>query len=597
MHVNKMTMNPLLRLVILLKPHLPLMLLGSLLAVITVIANISLLAISGWFISTMAIAGLAGITTNYFTPAAIIRFLAIVRTAGRYAERLLTHKATFDALASLRFYFYSRLEPLLPYYRQQLQSADLLARLQQDIDQLDNFYLRVLLPIFVAIFSVPIVCFTLGYLSATLAIVVALALIIVGLILPMIMLKLSNRAAHQRVQTSSQLKLELIDGMQAMREMLVYQMASGYQHSINRISLRYHAAEMQLHKYTAIANAVTFLVVNCTVIASLYLLIPQVQHNSLSPAFVASAALLILVCFETVMSMPLALQILPQVQVSAARLFEIIDKPLPPQSGTKAVQNGDILFDNLSFAFPDISTNAPNGFNSANSDTEKPQTVLRNISLNIAPAEKVAIIGASGAGKSTLANLLMGFWPVNPGQLSIHGDDINELSPESLRQYISLMNQQSYLFHATIADNLRLAKADATVEEMHQVLTTVGLIEFIEELDLGLKTWVGETGEGLSGGQSQRLKIAQALLRSSQVLALDEPTRGLDRHSEHRFIHNLLQHLQTSQQSLILITHKPLLLRQMDKIVVMDAGQIIAQGSHQQLLASNEYYRQLLNYF
>lgn len=597
MHVNKMTMNPLLRLVILLKPHLPLMLLGSLLAVITVIANISLLAISGWFISTMAIAGLAGITTNYFTPAAIIRFLAIVRTAGRYAERLLTHKATFDALASLRFYFYSRLEPLLPYYRQQLQSADLLARLQQDIDQLDNFYLRVLLPIFVAIFSVPIVCFTLGYLSAILAIVVALALIIVGLILPMIMLKLSNRAAHQRVQTSSQLKLELIDGMQAMREMLVYQMASGYQQSINRISLRYHAAEMQLHKYTAIANAVTFLVVNCTVIASLYLLIPQVQHNSLSPAFVASAALLILVCFETVMSMPLALQILPQVQVSAARLFEIIDKPLPPQSGTKAVQNGDILFDNLSFAFPDISTNAPNGFNSANSDTEKPQTVLRNISLNIAPAEKVAIIGASGAGKSTLANLLMAFWPVNPGQLSIHGDDINELSPESLRQYISLMNQQSYLFHATIADNLRLAKADATVEEMHQVLTTVGLIEFIEELELGLKTWVGETGEGLSGGQSQRLKIAQALLRSSQVLALDEPTRGLDRHSEHRFIHNLLQHLQTSQQSLILITHKPLLLRQMDKIVVMDAGQIIAQGSHQQLLASNEYYRQLLNYF
>lgn len=573
-------MPSLLRLLILLKPHLPLMLLGALLAVITVLANISLLAISGWFISTMAIAGLAGVTTNYFTPAAVIRFLAIVRTAGRYAERLLTHKATFSALASLRFYFYSRLEPLLPYYRLQLQSADLLARLQQDIDQLDNFYLRVLLPMVVAVVSVPLVCLALGYLSLKLAIVVATSLLFIGLLLPLFVLRQSRYAAEQSVTHSSQLKLRLVDGLQAMREMLVYQIAPAYQQNISALSWQYHHAELRVHQFTALANAITFLVINSTVIASLYLLIPEVQHNNLSPAFVASAALLILVCFETVMSMPLALQILPQVQSSARRLFDIIDKPLPPQQGDKRVNTGEISFKQLDFSYPDSEV-----------------LTLNNINLTIAPGERVAIIGASGAGKSTLANLLMVFWPIKTNQLTLNGDDVNQLSASSLRQHISIMNQHSHLFHATIADNLRLAKPDVSEADMLKALALVGLSDFINELPLGLKTWVGETGEGLSGGQSQRLKIAQVLLRQSPVMVLDEPTRGLDRRSENQLIQHLLAQLTQTQQSLILITHKPLLLSQMDKIVVMDAGKIVAQGNHEQLLATNSYYQELLNYF
>ncbi len=587
-------MNPLVRLMKLLRPQLPLMLLGTLLSIITVMANIGLLAISGWFITIMAIAGLSGVTVNYFTPAAIIRFLAIVRTAGRYAERLLTHRATFNTLAALRYYFYTRLEPLLPYYRVNFKSADILARLQQDIDELDNFYLRVLLPTLVAICSIPLVGWGVSFISSDLAFVIVGALILVGFVLPIFILLLSKKRAQQQAKLSSELKVELVDGMTSMRELLVYQIAQQYQKSIYRVSESYHRAELHLHHLHAFATALTFLAINATVFASLYLLVPQVQAGDLKPEFVASAALLILVCFETVINMPLACQILPKVHDSAARLFEIIDKPIPNIGGDTLVTTGPIKFNDLSFTYPD-------GHDS----------VLKDISLTIQQGEKVAIIGASGAGKSTLVNLLMGFWPIPPSSYTQNADmfdklmpgitiddiNLNDLNTESLREHIALMSQNSHLFHATIGDNLRLANPKVTESQMRDVCQVVGLIDFIDELENGFSTWLGETGSGLSGGQKQRLCLAQVLLRNAKVLVLDEPTKGLDRHSERAIITSLFEQLQQSQQSLLLITHKPLMLQKMDTIIVMDEGTIVAQGDHKTLMETNDYYRKLLNYF
>ncbi|MGC3837009.1 hypothetical protein ACPSKX_23895 [Moritella viscosa] len=139
---------------------------------------------------------------------------------------------------------------------------------------------------------------------------------------------LSKKRAQQQTKLSSELKIELVDGMASMRELLVYQISQQYQKSINRVSENYHRAELQLHRLHALATALTFLAINATVLASLYLLVPLVQTGDLKPEFVASAALLILVCFETVINMPLACQILPKVHDSAARLFEIIDNIL-----------------------------------------------------------------------------------------------------------------------------------------------------------------------------------------------------------------------------------------------------------------------------
>lgn len=588
-------MKVFIRLIKLLKPQLPLMLLGALLSVITVLANISLLAISGWFITLMAIGGITGITVNYFTPAAIIRFLAIVRTAGRYAERMLTHRATFNALAYLRHYFYQQLEPLLPYYQIDLRSGDLLARLQQDIDNLDNFYLRVLLPIFVVLISVPIVCYALASFSIMIAWLMLSALLVVALVLPLISYFTSKKLAIEKTRLESHLTETLVNGISAIKTLLVYQVGINYQRSVANITQHYYDVRYKLVKINAISNAVTFLFIHLSALACLFILLPALASGEIDSKSLVAIILLVLVSFETVSSMPLAMQLLPQTLASAERLFTIIDKEKPTIDGLKDVHDGDISFDRFTFYYP-----------------EQTKASLMDISLSVKKGEKVAIVGASGAGKSTLVNLLMGFWPTgdslksnnngllstnNLGTISVAGEPLNELKQESLRHHIALMSQKGHIFDASIADNLRLAKHDATDEEMRNVCKQVNLIEFIDNLPNGLNTWLGSTGIGLSGGQVQRLQIAQVLLQSANLLILDEPTKGLDRNNEQVVMSNLLAHVEHQQKSLLLITHKPLMLQQMDKIIVMEQGRIIAQGSHDDLINNNSYYQTLLNYF
>lgn len=588
-------MKVFIRLIKLLKPQLPLMLLGALLSVITVLANISLLAISGWFITLMAIGGITGITVNYFTPAAIIRFLAIVRTAGRYAERMLTHRATFNALAYLRHYFYQQLEPLLPYYQIDLRSGDLLARLQQDIDNLDNFYLRVLLPIFVVLISVPIVCYALASFSIIIAWLMLSALLVVALVLPLISYFTSKKLAIEKTRLESHLTETLVNGISAIKTLLVYQVGINYQRSVANITQHYYDVRYKLVKINAISNAVTFLFIHLSALACLFILLPALASGEIDSKSLVAIILLVLVSFETVSSMPLAMQLLPQTLASAERLFTIIDKEKPTIDGLKDVHDGDISFDRFTFYYP-----------------EQTKASLMDISLSVKKGEKVAIVGASGAGKSTLVNLLMGFWPTgdslksnnngllstnNLGTISVAGEPLNELKQESLRHHIALMSQKGHIFDASIADNLRLAKHDATDEEMRNVCKQVNLIEFIDNLPNGLNTWLGSTGIGLSGGQVQRLQIAQVLLQSANLLILDEPTKGLDRNNEQVVMSNLLAHVEHQQKSLLLITHKPLMLQQMDKIIVMEQGRIIAQGSHDDLINNNSYYQTLLNYF
>jgi ATP-binding cassette subfamily C protein CydC len=602
-------MKVFLRLIRLLKPQLPLMLLGASLSVITVIANISLLAVSGWFITLMAIAGTTGITVNYFTPAAIIRFLAIVRTAGRYSERMLTHRATFNALAYLRHYFYQQLEPLLPYYQLDLRSGDLLARLQQDIDNLDNFYLRVLLPIIVALVSVPIVCYALVLFSPTIAWLMLIALMIVALILPLFSYVASTTLAKEKSHLESHLTEELINGIGAIKTLLVYQVGLNYQRSIANITRQYYSVRYRLVKINAGLNASTFIIIQLSALGCLLILSPQISTGEIDIKSFVAVILLVLVSFETVSSMPLALQLLPQSLASATRLFAIIDKNKPKDFGIELARRGTIHFENLTFSYP-----------------EKKTPSLVDINLLIEAGQKVAIIGASGAGKSTLVNLLMGFWPVdlelssvestknitsksvtcknitskneyNKGRISLDNTDLILIKPESLRQHIALMSQQGHIFDASIKDNLLLAKHDATEADLHKVCQLVNLTDFISSLPNGLDTWLGSTGIGLSDGQAQRLQIAQLLLRSASVLILDEPTKGLDRRNEEQIMSNILSHVKHKKQSLLVITHKPLMLEKMDKIIVMDKGKIHTQGSHQELYNHNGYYQQLLNYF
>jgi len=579
--VNHSNTALLLRLMKLARPHLGWMALGALLTLITAFASIGLLAVSGWFLASMAAAGIAGVTMNYFTPAGVIRFLAMTRTAGRYGERLVTHNATLKLLAELRVWFYRRLEPLAPARLQGLHSGDLLSRIQSDIDRLDNLYLRILLPIVVSLVGVPLLLLLISRYDSQLALVALLGLMSVALLLPLWTVHRSQQPGEKQVAAEASLRQAQLDAVAGMRELLIYGADDAHQQHCEKLSNQQLTLQDRLEQINASGQAFSLLAINLTVVATLWLLIPQVAGELRPPPQLAMLALLILAGFELVLPMPLALEQLPATLASARRLYQLADQPPArpdPAQPLSLPTYHSISINAVTFAYPGQQTPA-----------------LNSLSLDIQHRQKVALIGPSGAGKSTLIQLLNGFWPISEGHIELGGTDINQLSGDALRSQIAVVPQHPHLFSATLAENLRMANPDATQAMMDDACQQAGLLAFIRSLPEGYNTWLGEQGQGLSGGQARRFAIARALLKDAPVLILDEPTEGLDPQTEQALIETLNPIMAT--RTVLVISHRPAILQAMDQICVLERGKVRAMDTHQQLLMENRYYQHLISLF
>lgn len=574
-------MKDFLRLLQLAKPHKGWMSIGIGLALITTLSNIALLSVSGWFIASMAAAGITGVAMNYFTPAGIIRFLAIVRTGGRYTERYVTHDVTLKILSEIRVWFYQHLEPLAPAQLQGLRSGDLLSRIQADVERLDNFYLRILLPVIVATIAAPIVLAITYHYDTQLALILFTGLFIIGIALPYWIVYSNKTNAQQSVTTSAELRTNLIDGIQGMRELIIYQAEQKQIETTQQLSDKLLTQQDKTNQVSSTAQGASVLFINLTVWLSVWLLIPQVANGEHTNTNLVMLTLLILASFEIVMPLTLAFEQAPIVLASLRRLLHIIDtQPTriePIQKSPQAI-NGSISFSNVNFSY-----------------TDQLAPTLQDISFEINSGEKIAIVGASGAGKSSIANLLLGFWQANSGNIKIAGHNIDHFQGDDLRKHIAMVAQHSHLFTATIRDNLILANPDADQALLDKACATAGLTEFIADLPEGYDTWLGEAGTGLSGGQARRLNIAQALLKPAEILILDEPSEGLDVTTERQVMHAVFELMKN--RTVLLITHSPVMLQKMDKIYVMEQGRIIASGTHQTLLQSNEIYQNQLRFF
>ena len=229
---------------------------------------------------------------------------------------------------------------------------------------------------------------------------------------------------------------------------------------------------------------------------------------------------------------------------------------------------GEIEFKDLSFSF---------------NDTRK---ILEHITVTIQPGEKVALIGPSGAGKTTFVRLLLRLYSATSGEILIDGQDISKVSQESLRKNISLVPQDPVLFHRTLADNIAYGKRDASKKEIEKAAKLAHCDEFIKNLPFGLETYVGERGIKLSGGERQRVAIARAMLKNAPILILDEATSSLDSHSE-MLIQDALNNLMAGKTTIV-IAHRLSTIQKMDRIIVIDNGKIIEQGSHNVLLANEQ---------
>ncbi|HIF9344629.1 TPA: heme ABC transporter ATP-binding protein/permease CydC [Photobacterium damselae] len=550
--------------------------LGMILGLATILAAISLLTLSGWFIAASAVAGLtiARETFNYMLPGAGVRGFSMARTAGRWGERVVSHNATFKLLADLRIFFFRKLTPLIPGRQTNLRDADLLNRLVADVDAMDHVYLRLVSPLIVGVLSLVAVTVFLSWFDLTIGLTLGAILLALMLLLPVIFYRLGKRNGEALTYSKANYRITLLDWIQGQAELLLFNAEERYRVQAESEQQSLLTAQRKMANLTGVANAILMAATGWTLVLITWIAADGVGGNPPDP-FVAMVAFATMASFELMMPVAGAFQYLGQTLTSARRLNEIIeakpDTPFDP-NGYQAKAQGNIAIENISYTYY---------------GSEQP--VLKQVNLSLKQGEKLAILGRTGCGKSTLLQLLTRNWDPQQGQISLDGIPLPQWQEGALRSAMTVVSQRVDVFNGSLRENLLLAKPQASDAECVQALEQVGLTTLLD--GQSLDTWLGEGGRQISGGERRRLGIARALLHDAPILLMDEPTEGLDRRTEQQILELLLEH--AKDKTVIFITHRLIGLDEMDQICLMDEGRIIEHGKHQQLLAQKGRYAEL----
>ncbi|KDB08652.1 ABC transporter, CydDC cysteine exporter (CydDC-E) family, permease/ATP-binding protein CydC [Burkholderia sp. lig30] len=569
------------RLVALFRPYWKWMAAGIAVSLVTLIGNVALMAIAGWFITSMALAGINHVAIDYFTPAAMIRGCAIVRTGGRYIERLVTHEATFRLLAKLRVWFYTRIEPLAPACLQHTRGADLLARIHADIESLNHVYLRVIVPMATGALGTLLIVATMAAFSVAGALVTLFFLALAGVVLPALVFRRTRGPAAAGVAQRAQLQDAVVDDLQGLAELRVYGATERHVQRVERLSGTLIDTQVRLNDVKALSQAALGTCASLAMWGVLLISIPRVSGGTLPAADLAMLALFTLASFEAVMPLPLATQMLGESLAAARRIFALADSAPAvhdPEVATPLTAGNDLRFSHVGMRYPGAS-----------------RAALDDVSFELPAGRRIAIVGESGAGKSSIANLLLRFWDYEKGSITLGGVELRDASPTELRARIAVVAQDTYLFNATIRENLLLARPDAGADALVAACRTAQLHDFIMSLPQGYDTEIGEAGTRLSGGQARRLAIARGLLLDAPVLILDEPTEGLDTVTEAALLRTIMELMRG--RSVLLVTHRLSALAELvDEVIVLDDGHIAQQGPAPALQAANGPFRTLLSH-
>jgi len=527
---------------------------GVLSATLTVLAGIALLGLSGWFITATAIAGLSvstAIVFDVFMPAAGIRFFAILRTGTRYLERLVTHEATLAILAALReklFRSWARPAAASALLK---RPARLLFRLTADIDALDSLYLRVLVPAGAALATALVAGLSLGLMHPLFGLIIALTLLVVGLGLPLIASKRSEKPMRQRAKGTEALRARTIDLVAGQTELIMASRMDNQNSSVMRAD-SYIATSDRILNRIEILTGTGLGILHAGLLAGGLIGVGLLMQAGLINAPVAALGVLIILgAMEPFSALRRGAMELGRTILAARRVGPALEAsdtlptlPLPSPGDAVELKRVTVSHDG----------------STANA--------LNAIDLTIKPGERVAIIGTSGAGKSTLFNVLAGEIAAKSGRVAVVP--------------VRLLTQRTELFKDSLRNNLKLAKSDATDAELSAALEAAGLGDFMKSQADGLDTFLGEGGLGLSGGQARRLALARLFLTDAPLWLLDEPTEGLDQATAQDVLSRLNE--QAKNRTLLIATHIQREARICDRAIVLDQGAIVSSMAKGELL-------------
>jgi ATP-binding cassette subfamily C protein CydC len=530
-------------------------------------------ATSGWLVGAAA----AGRPATTLVPALLVLFAAVLASsAGTWASGWYSHAFAFRYQARLRVLLYDGLERSAPRHLFGRRTGDLASIAMGDIDALEGFFAHLMVNVSVAAALVA------GAVAALLAIhpllaAIAAAGMIASAVLPGIVAA-RTKLGGERLRTElGLLNADAVDGIQGLRELLVFQGAAAYREKLLARTRGYARLQMRHASASGFQRAVTDGLVSGTTVTLLIAAVWLVGHGALTPLGAIVALTLTAAAMSPVtQAIDIAGQLAP-LRASAARVLAILDQATQvPDAATEPqlIEAPGIRFEGVSFAY------------------EPGEPVLQNATFSVSPGETVALVGHSGAGKSTCANLLLRFWDVEAGSITIGGRDLRSLPLTQLRHLVALIPQDVYLFHGSVAENLRLGHEHVSQAQIEAAARAANAHDFIVALPQGYETQVGERGALLSGGQRQRLAIARALLHESPVLVMDEAASNLDAENE-KAIADAVRSARSGRTTLV-IAHRLSTILSADRIVVLDNGAVVGTGTHEALVAAGGPYARLI---
>jgi ATP-binding cassette subfamily C protein CydC len=532
------------------RPNAAYLAFGAVLALAALAAGVALLENAGAMIG-LAIAG--GVL---LLPAAL-QITGVARVVLRYLERVIAHDAMFRALTRVRIWFFRGIAQSAAGGLGLRKAGDVLSRLVNDVEALDGLYLRILVPALGAILLLPILAVLLWHETIWAALLILPIFIFTAFFLPLRAAALAFGNTRQTAEAMSGLRSAALDALGGWREVRVFAAEGRMLAKIQSQEAAYLAAQRDLSRRSSRLNIFSFLAAQLAILLAILLAL------TISGAPHAAAVIAVLVlglAFEAACALPRAGILFGQAEAAATRVVAAAEAaPLVPDPVEPAPlpASNAVAFEHVSFRYAE---NLP--------------WVFQNLSLQLPSNTHTAILGPSGAGKSTIAALLLKLQAPDTGRIRLGPTDIAMLPAEALRSRIAYLSQSTHLFADTIRNNLRLGDPGADDGRLWEALAAAQLTETIHALPDGLNTWLGESGNTLSGGQARRLALARTLLSPAPILILDEPCAGLDAATEIEFLKTL--NSATRNRTILLIVHRLTGAEQLDRIWRLADGALMA---------------------
>ncbi len=519
---------------------------GLAISLAALVAGVGLMAASGLTIGAAILAG--GLAMP-----AVLRAFGATRVILRYCERLVTHGATFRALADTRVWFFRRIARTSAGGLGFRQAGDVLARLVGDVEALDGLYLRILLPLAAAVLLLPVLVLLVGHRAPGTGTGIGLLFAGAAFALPWVAARSSGAMGAGLAEEAGALRIAALDALTGLREVRAFAAEGRMLAAVQAREAALLSAQRAMTGRTALAGAASFLCAQIAIVAVL-------SGAGANPAMAIATVFLVLAAFEAVGGLTRAGALAGFASAAARRVIDAADAPIPAPDpiDPAAMPAGSALrFQGVEFRW----------------QSDRPM-VFDSLTLDIPQGARVALLGPSGSGKSTIAALALKVVAPRSGQILLGGVDIATLTAAAVRTRIGWLGQTTHLFDDTIRQNLLLARPDADEAALWGALDDARIGEMVRALPDRLETWVGEGGTRFSGGQGRRLALARALLSPAPVLILDEPCAGLDSETERAFLETMNE--TASGRTVILITHRLLGVERLDRIFRLSNGRAIA---------------------